>query len=135
VFLRRCYWGQGGPGIAGGEQLPRRTGSPAAGLGFNSDTGRARVEASELGKVPGTQAELLRGLAGVGVQRCGDCTAAQRLYAAEQGRDGGARASVAAVGFRVRAQGARGGLKGEAGDLEGAQGAAGENRGRALRGR
>jgi hypothetical protein len=37
---------------------------------------------------------------------------------AEQAGDG-ARASVAAVGFRVRAQEARGGLKGEAGDLGG----------------
>jgi hypothetical protein len=135
VFLRRSYWGQGGPGITGGEKLPRWTSSPAAGLGFNSGAGRARVEASELGKVPGTQAELLRGLAGAEVQRCGDCLAAQRLYAVEQGTDGGSRASVAAVGFRVRAQGARGGLKGEAEDLGGAQGAAGENRGRALRGR
>jgi hypothetical protein len=76
--------------------------------------GRARVQASEFGKVPGTQVELLLGLAGAEVQRCGDCTAAQRLYAAEQGRDGGARASVAAVGFRVRAQGAWGSLKWEA---------------------
>jgi hypothetical protein len=91
-----------------------------AGLGFNSSAGRARVEASELGKVPSTLAELLRSLAGAGVQRCGDCTVAQRLYAAEQGRGRGARASVVAVGFRVRAQGARGGLKGEAGDLRGA---------------
>jgi hypothetical protein len=35
----------------------------------------------------------------------------KELYAAEQA-GGGARASVVAVGFRVRAQGARGGLKG-----------------------
>jgi hypothetical protein len=34
---------------------------------------------------------------------------------------GSARASLAAIGFRVRAQGARGGLKGEAEDLEGAR--------------
>jgi hypothetical protein len=90
------------------------------GLGSNSGAGKARVEASELRKVSSTQAELLQGLAGAGVQRCGDCTVAQRLYAAEQGRDSGARASVAAVGFRVRAQGARGDLKWEAGDLGGA---------------
>jgi hypothetical protein len=47
-------------GIAGAEHL---TGS---GFGFNSGTGRARVEGRSFGKLPGGEAELLRGCGGLG---------------------------------------------------------------------
>jgi hypothetical protein len=67
----------------------------------------AGVAGEGLGKLPGTEVELLRGLA------WGSCSGAvgpqwsRGCCAAEQGGSG-ARASMAAVGFRVRAQGSWG---------------------------
>jgi hypothetical protein len=44
VFLRRCYWGQGGSGIAGGEELRRQPGLPVGGapVKFRRVQGRGR---------------------------------------------------------------------------------------------
>jgi hypothetical protein len=69
------------------------------------------VEGGGLGKLPGVEEKLRWGLVGVGCSGAAGPRWRKELYAAEQA-GGGARASVVAVGFRVRAQGARGGLKG-----------------------
>jgi hypothetical protein len=65
---------------AGGEDLRRRTDSPAAASGSNS--GEARVGGSIVGleKLPGGEAELLRGLPGAGVQQGGRSTVEQGAW-------------------------------------------------------
>jgi hypothetical protein len=50
---------------------------------FNSGATWVGVADGELGELPGGEAGLLRGLAMAGVQRCGETTAEQGLYAAE----------------------------------------------------
>jgi hypothetical protein len=52
-------------------------------------------------ELPGEAAKLLRALAGSGVPRSGGSAVAQGFYAVEQS-GATARASMAAVGFRVR---------------------------------
>jgi hypothetical protein len=59
-----------------------------AGPRCNSGATRVGVAGGELGELPGDKAGLLQGLAVAGVQRCGDTTAEQGLYTAEQGGDG-----------------------------------------------
>jgi hypothetical protein len=62
---------------AGGEDLRRRTDSPAAAFGGNSGEARVRGSIAGLPKLPGGEAELLRGLAGAVVQRGGRSTVEQ----------------------------------------------------------
>jgi hypothetical protein len=71
----------------------------------NPGATRVGVTGGELGELPGGEAGLLRGLAMAGVQRCGETTAEQGLYAAEQGGDG---ARVWGIGHGIGDKGARG---------------------------
>jgi hypothetical protein len=68
---------QHGRSNAGGEDLRRRTESPAAASGRNSGEARVGCSIAGLEKLPGGEAELLRGLAGAGVQRDGRSTVEQ----------------------------------------------------------
>jgi hypothetical protein len=63
VFLRRCYGGQGGPGIADGKESQGRSISPAAGLGRIPATAGVEVESRGLGKLTGVEGKLPWGLA------------------------------------------------------------------------
>jgi hypothetical protein len=58
----------------GSEDLQRRTDSPIAAFGRNSSEARVGGSIAGLEKLPGGEAELLRGLAGAGVQRGGEAT-------------------------------------------------------------
>jgi hypothetical protein len=78
VYLRRCHWGQGGPGITGGKESHERNISPAATLDQIPATAGLRVEGGRLGKLPDGEVELLRVLAGAGVRRSGRSKAVQR---------------------------------------------------------
>jgi hypothetical protein len=78
-----------------------RSHSPAVASGSIPATARAGVEDVRLEELPGEAAKLLWTLAGSGVRRSGGSAVAQGFYAAEQS-EATARASVAAVGFRVR---------------------------------
>ena len=66
------------------------------------------VVSKGLGVLQGVEAELKRGPAGVELQRSGRSTAEQGLGVAELGGCG-ARVTVAALVWRMRAQGVRGG--------------------------
>jgi hypothetical protein len=66
-----------------------RSNSPAAVLGWNSGATRVGVVREELGKLPGTEVELMRGLAGAGVRQSSRSTAEQ------EARCGGARRAEA----------------------------------------
>jgi hypothetical protein len=71
VFLRRCYGGYDGRGITGGGESWWRSFSPAAVLGAIPAVARAGIAGEVLGELPGTQAELMRGLARTEMQRGG----------------------------------------------------------------
>jgi hypothetical protein len=58
-------------------------------LGWNSGATRVGVMREELGKLPGAEVELMRGLGGAGVRRSGRSTAEQ------EARCGGARRAEA----------------------------------------
>jgi len=70
---------------AGGEKSRQRSELTCAVLLCNSDATRVGVEGKGLGVLLGVEAELMRGSAGVEVQRGGVTTAAQRCGAVEQG--------------------------------------------------
>ena len=108
-FLQWGHEGQGGRETTGGEELRRRSVFTLDASGRNSGEVRAGVEGGELGELPGVEAELMRGSAGVEVQRGGVTTAAQRCGAVEQG---GVRVSGfgAAGKGKVRRTGGRGGV-------------------------
>jgi hypothetical protein len=89
-LLRRCYGGQGGPGITGGKESRGQSVSPAAALG--SILARAGL---------GVKGGATAALAGAEVHRSGGSAAEQGHRAAEQGGCG-AEASVAAAKIRVR---------------------------------
>jgi hypothetical protein len=75
--------------------------SPAAASSSILATAKARVEDVRLEELPGEAVKLLRALAGSGVRWSGGSVVAHGFYAAEQS-GATARASMAAVGFRVR---------------------------------
>jgi hypothetical protein len=77
VLLGWCNRGQGGQSVTGGEELHGRGYSPAAASGQNSGVARVGGSIAGLEKLPGVEAEPLRGLAGTGVQRCSETTAVQ----------------------------------------------------------
>jgi hypothetical protein len=68
---------------AGSEDLRRWTNSPAAAFGRNSGEARVGGSIAGLEKLPGGEAELLRGLDGVGVQRGSMATTEHELCTAE----------------------------------------------------
>jgi hypothetical protein len=78
VYLRRCHGDQGGPGITSGKESHERNISPAAILDQIPATAGLGVEGGRLGKLPDGEVELLRVLAGAGVQRSGRSMAVQR---------------------------------------------------------
>ena len=87
------------PGVRGGRGSPAANNPVCAGLG---------VESKGLGVLRGVEAGLKRGPAGVELQWSGRSMAEQGLGVAELGGCG-ARVMVAALAWRMRAQGVRGG--------------------------
>jgi hypothetical protein len=77
VLLWMCGRGQEGPKHAGGMELRWRSYSSAATSGAIPAVAWARVAGEGLGKLPGTEAELLRGLAGTEVQQGGGSAVVQ----------------------------------------------------------
>jgi hypothetical protein len=77
-LLRRCYGGQGGPGITGGEESRGRSVSPVVASGSIPARARLGVEGRSFGKLPGGEAELLRGLWWPGARRSGLTTVRPR---------------------------------------------------------
>jgi hypothetical protein len=77
VLLRRCYGGHKGREATGGEELRVQSNSPVAVLGAIPAVARAGVAGEGLAKLPGTEVELLWGLARAGVQRGSRCTVRQ----------------------------------------------------------
>jgi hypothetical protein len=77
VLLRWRYWGQEGRGTTGGEGSRWRSKIPAATSGAIPAVARAGVAGEGLGKLPGTEAELLRALAGSRAQQGGRSTVGQ----------------------------------------------------------
>jgi hypothetical protein len=77
VFPRRSYWGQEGRGTTGAKESRWRSKLPAATSGEIPAVARAGVAGEGLGELPGTEAELLRALAGSGAQQGGRSTVGQ----------------------------------------------------------
>ena len=88
-FLRRSQGGQKGQKSTDGEKFRRRTELPAAALRGNPGAGVDRGQGSELGELPGLEAELLCGSGEVVVQWSSAGTAAQDSAPAELRRRGG----------------------------------------------
>jgi hypothetical protein len=106
--LRRCYGGQGALEMAGGEESLRIELTCGGGVGEKSGAGEAALDLQRLGEVPDVEVGLLRGFAGVKVQRGGGYTAAQGPLRGGAKRRGGSRARGGA-GVEVRCTGLRGG--------------------------
>jgi hypothetical protein len=87
-LLRRCYGGQGGPGITDGEELRGRSASPAAASGSIPARPELRVEGRNFGKLPGGEAELLRVMWWPGARLGGRTTGRPRRP--ERGKKGAA---------------------------------------------
>jgi hypothetical protein len=105
VFLRRCYGGFDDRGNTGGRELRRRSFSPAAVLRAILAVARAGVTVEGLGRLRGTEVELMRGLARTEMQRATGPRRGRELGVAEQGGDGvGARwrLQVLGLGFQGR---------------------------------
>jgi hypothetical protein len=71
---RRCYGGQEGRGTTDGEGSRWRSKLLAATSGEIPAVARSGVAGEGFGKLPVTEAELLRALAGSGAQQCGRST-------------------------------------------------------------
>jgi hypothetical protein len=80
MFLQRFHEGQGGPGVTGGEKSQGRDVSLAAGLSQIPATAGVEVDGRDLGKLPSAEVELMRALAGAGVQRGGRSTVGQEAW-------------------------------------------------------
>jgi hypothetical protein len=89
-LLRRCYGGQGGLGITGGEESRGRSVSLAAASGSIPARPGLGVEGRSFRKLPGGEAELLRGLWWPGAWRSGLTTVRPRRPERRKKRGGGA---------------------------------------------
>jgi hypothetical protein len=98
-LLRRCYGGQGGLGITGGEESRGRSISPAAASGSILTRAGLGVEGRSFGKLPGGEAELLRVMWWSGVQRNGRSTVRPRHL-----RGGGKEVAALEIFGRCRAR-------------------------------
>jgi hypothetical protein len=85
VFLRRSHGGYDNRGNTGSRESRLRSLSPVAVFGAILAVARAGVTVEGLGRLPGTEVELMRGLARTEMQR-GD-----RTIAGQRARCGGAR--------------------------------------------